>query len=270
MPDLGINPDWQRQARVGIGEAVFCAGKTAAQIAALVGLAEERHASLLLTRLDRARFAELDGAVRNRLDYDALSQTAVLDNGLPAAVVGGVGIVCAGTSDMAVAIEARRTLAFHGVASPLIADVGVAGLWRLLDRIAEIAAWRVAIVVAGMEGALFGVVAGLVPGSSSRCRRRSATASPRAVRWRSTPRSRPARRAWSRSTSTTASAPPAQQLKSSAGRDRRRHPPPWWGRAVSLSELASLEKRGEGDTLARRTIAVVLVTGSGYPLTRFL
>src|SRR5207245_3354515 len=87
-----------------------------------------------------------------------------LDNGLPAPSAGHIGVVCAGTSDMAVATEAQRTLAFHGVASPLIADVGVAGLWRLLDRIAEIAAWRVVIVVAGMEGALFGVVAGLVPG----------------------------------------------------------------------------------------------------------
>jgi NCAIR mutase (PurE)-related protein len=163
MPDLGINPDWQRQARVGIGEAVFCAGKTAAQIDALVALADDRRASLLLTRLSPARHAELDERSRSRLDFDALSQTAVLDNGLPAAVVGSVGIVCAGTSDLAVATEAQRTLAFHGVASPLIADVGVAGLWRLLDRIAEIAAWRVAIVVAGMEGALFGVVAGLVP-----------------------------------------------------------------------------------------------------------
>jgi len=164
MPDLGINPDWQRQARIGIGEAVFCAGKTAAQIEGLVALAEERRTSLLLTRLDPARLAELDAHVRGRLDFEALSQTAVLDNGLPATVAGGVGIVSAGTSDMAVAKEAERTLAFHGIASPLIADVGVAGLWRLLDRIAEIAAWRVVIVVAGMEGALFGVVAGLVPG----------------------------------------------------------------------------------------------------------
>jgi pyridinium-3,5-biscarboxylic acid mononucleotide synthase len=164
MPDLGINPDWQRQARIGIGEAVFCAGKTVAQIEGLVALAEERRASLLLTRLHPAKFAELDARMRGRLDFEALSQTAVLDNGLPAAVAGGIGIVSAGTSDMAVAKEAERTLAFHGVASPLIADVGIAGLWRLLDRIAEIAAWRVAIVVAGMEGALFGVVAGLVPG----------------------------------------------------------------------------------------------------------
>jgi len=164
VPDLGINPDWQRQARIGVGEAVFCAGKTAAQIEGLAALAEERRTSLLLTRLYPAKFAELNVRIRGRLDFDALSQTAVLDNGLPAAVPAGIGIVCAGTSDMPVAKEAERTLAFHGVASPLIADVGVAGLWRLLDRIAEIAAWRVAIVVAGMEGALFGVVAGLVPG----------------------------------------------------------------------------------------------------------
>ncbi len=164
MPDLGINPDWSRQARVGIGEAVFCAGKNVAQIEALVGLAEEKRASLLLTRLAPGKFAELADFARGRLDFDAVSQTAVLDNGLPVAVASGIGIVCAGTSDMAVATEAQRTLAFHGVAGPLIADVGVAGLWRLLDRIVEIAAWRVAIVVAGMEGALFGVVAGLVPG----------------------------------------------------------------------------------------------------------
>jgi NCAIR mutase (PurE)-related protein len=164
MPDLGINPDWSRQARIGIGEAVFCAGKTVAQIEALVAVAEEKRASLLLTRLDPAKFAGLSETIRGRLDFDALSQTAVLDNGLPVAIAGEIGIVCAGTSDMPVATEAQRTLAFHGVASPLIADVGVAGLWRLLDRIAEIAAWRVVIVIAGMEGALFGVVAGLVPG----------------------------------------------------------------------------------------------------------
>jgi hypothetical protein len=164
MPDLGINPDWQRQARIGVGEAVFCAGKTAAQIDALVALAEERRTSLLLTRLHPAKLAELDAVIRGRLDFDALSETAVLDNGLAAAVNAGVGIVSAGSSDMGVATEAARTLAFHGIASPLIADVGVAGLWRLLERIPEIATWRVVIVVAGMEGALFGVVAGLVPG----------------------------------------------------------------------------------------------------------
>jgi len=164
MTELGINPDWQRQARIGVGEAAFCAGKTPAQIDRLVALAGERRTSLLLTRLHPTRLAELSADIRNRLDFDDMSETAVLDNGLPAPVYGGVGIVSAGTSDMPVAKEAERTLAFHGIASPLIADVGVAGLWRLLERIPEIATWRMAIVVAGMEGALFGVVAGLVPG----------------------------------------------------------------------------------------------------------
>src|ERR1700693_735511 len=98
MPDLGINPDWQRHARIGIGEAVFCAGKTVAQIEGLVALAEERCASLLLTRLHSAKFAELDARIRDRLDFEALSQTAMLDNGLPAPNRGGVGIVSAGTS----------------------------------------------------------------------------------------------------------------------------------------------------------------------------
>ena len=217
MPDLGINPDWQRQARVGIGEAVFCAGKTAAQIGALVALAEERRTSLLLTRLSSVRHAELDDRIRRRLDFDVLSQTAVLDNGLPAAVVGGVGIVCAGSSDMAVATEAQRTLAFHGVASSLIADVGVAGLWRLLDRIAEIAAWRVVIVVAGMEGALFGVVAGLCRALSSPCRPPSVTASRPAAPSRSTQHLPRAHRAWSRSTSTTASARRVRPSRSPTG-----------------------------------------------------
>jgi len=164
MPEEGVNPDWRREARVGVAEAVLCAGKSVAQIAEIVALAQARGSSLLLTKLDSARFAELDTALRHRLDFEALSRTAVLDNGLAAPVEAGIGIVGAGTSDMPAALEARRTLAFHGVAAPLIGDVGVAGLWRLLDRVEEIARWRIVIVVAGMEGALFSVVAGQVPG----------------------------------------------------------------------------------------------------------
>jgi len=164
MGEHGINPDWQRQSRIGVGEAVYCGSKTATQIARILALADERQHSLLLTKLDASRFAELDPDMQGKLDFDPLSRTAVLDHGVPAAVPAGVGIVCAGTSDMGVAIEAQRALAFHGVSATLIGDVGVAGLWRLFDRLDEIASWRVAIVVAGMEGALFSVVAGQVPG----------------------------------------------------------------------------------------------------------
>jgi pyridinium-3,5-biscarboxylic acid mononucleotide synthase len=164
VSEHGISLDWERQARVGIAEAVFCAGKTAEQISRIVSLALARNRSLLLTKLDPSRFAQLEPAVQERLNFDPLSRTAVLDNGLPVSVPAGVGIVCAGTSDLAVGVEAQRALAFHGVQAPLIADVGVAGLWRFLDHLEEIAAWRIVIVVAGMEGALFSVAAGQVRG----------------------------------------------------------------------------------------------------------
>jgi hypothetical protein len=65
-------------------------------------------------------------------------------------------------ADASVAQEACRTLAFAGVGSRQIADVGVAGLWRLMERLEEIRAYPVVVVVAGMEGALFSVLAGLV------------------------------------------------------------------------------------------------------------
>ncbi len=164
VPEHGITPDWQREARTGIGEAVYCADKTAEQIGRILSLADKRRHSLFLTKLDERRFAELDREVQSRLDYDPLSRTAVLDHGLPAPATRRVGIVSAGTSDMAIAVEVERSLAFHGVAVPVIGDVGVAGLWRLLDRLDEITEWRIVIVVAGMEGALFSVIAGQVPG----------------------------------------------------------------------------------------------------------
>ncbi|HEY1722457.1 MAG TPA: nickel pincer cofactor biosynthesis protein LarB [Magnetospirillaceae bacterium] len=164
MPDEGIIPDWQRQARTGVPEAVLCDSKSAAQIVRVLALADDRKQSLFLTRLGESRFGELDVGWRQRLDFDPLSQTAILNHGLSHPVVAGVGIVCAGTSDMPVAAEAQRALLFQGIDAPLIGDVGVAGLWRLLDRLDEIRRWRIVIVAAGMEGALFSVIAGQVPG----------------------------------------------------------------------------------------------------------
>ena len=73
-----------------------------------------------------------------------------------------VAIVMAGTSDAPVGYEAARTLAFNGQAHRLYVDVGVAGLWRLTERIEEIRQASVVIVVAGMDAALISVVGGLV------------------------------------------------------------------------------------------------------------
>jgi len=151
--------DWNRALRTGTAEAVLCDSKSADQIAAILNTAAEAGKRLLLTRLppDVAQ-----GLARDGLDYDPLSLTAVLGGPLPGPLRDGVGIVAAGTSDMGIAAEAQRTLAFHGVAAPITADVGVAGLWRLLDEVEQLRQHRVLIAIAGMEGALFSVLTGLV------------------------------------------------------------------------------------------------------------
>ncbi|HVY16090.1 MAG TPA: nickel pincer cofactor biosynthesis protein LarB [Rhodopila sp.] len=165
--------DWDRTRRTGVAEAILCEPKTPAQIDAIVASAAGRR--LLLTRLDEARHAALAATTRAALAYDPPSRTAVLGGPAPQVDVGAdigadmgadtgtaIGIVAAGTSDLPVAREAARTLAFHGYRAPIIADVGVAGLWRLTGRLPALRACRVLIAVAGMEGALFSVLAGLV------------------------------------------------------------------------------------------------------------
>lgn len=154
--------DFERLARTGTAEAVLCAPKSAEQIDRILDLADEAGRAMLLTRLDGDRLDRLAGRHRSRLDYDPASRTAIFGTPPAAEARPGIGIVTAGTSDMAVAGEAARTLRFHGYDAPVLADVGVAGLWRLTQRLDDIRRFRVIIAVAGMEGALFSVLAGLV------------------------------------------------------------------------------------------------------------
>ncbi|PIO98860.1 nickel pincer cofactor biosynthesis protein LarB [Pleomorphomonas carboxyditropha] len=151
--------DWDRERRTGVTEAIFCAGKSTLQLTAILRSAGEQR--LLLTRLSATALEALPADLAARLDFDPLSHTAVLG---PAVVVAParVCIVAAGTSDLPVAREAERTLAFHGEGAHLIGDVGVAGLWRLMSEIEAIRRHAVVVAVAGMEGALFSVLAGLV------------------------------------------------------------------------------------------------------------
>ena len=151
--------DWQREQRAAVAEAVFCDNKSVVQIAAILQASGER--PLLLTRLSHDKLAALSGELRAALDHDPSSLTAFYRHA-PGPLTSGPVVVCAGTSDLPVAREAQRTLAFHGYAAPLIADVGVAGLWRLMKRIDEIRSFSLVIAVAGMEGALFSVLGGLV------------------------------------------------------------------------------------------------------------
>ena len=153
--------DLARHERIGLDEAIFCAGKTSEQIAAILD-AFPAGGGLLLTRLDGEKFAALPARLRDALDYEPLSRTAV--HGAPRVPRGGdpVAVVMAGTSDLPMGREACRTLAFNGQPHAAFTDIGVAGLWRLLERVEEIRRAPVVIVAAGMDAALVSVVGGLV------------------------------------------------------------------------------------------------------------
>jgi NCAIR mutase (PurE)-related protein len=153
--------DVPRAERIGFGEAVFCAGKSVTQIDSILDDAGRRHLPILLTRLDDDKYKALQHAAA--LDYDALSRTAYAGDPAPVSA-SSIAIVTAGTSDVPVAREAARTLAFYGFSATQIDDVGVAGLWRLLQRIEELRAYKIVIVVAGMDAALPTVLGGLIPG----------------------------------------------------------------------------------------------------------
>lgn len=156
-------PDHARSERIGMPEAVLCDAKTAAQVASIVDdLLATTDEPRLLTRLTEEQIDLLaSGPHASRLDVDRPSRTAFV-GGHFVDRAGFVSIVTAGTSDVAVASEAARTLEFSGVSGQMIADVGVAGLWRLTERLDEIRRSDVVIAVAGMDAALVSVLGGLV------------------------------------------------------------------------------------------------------------
>ena len=154
--------DLARRERIGLDEAIFCAGKSVDQIAAILEAWMGRPDALLLTRLDPPKFAALPLAQRGALDYDPVSRTAILGEARPSGRKPPVAVVMAGTSDVPMGREASRTLDFNGQACTEITDVGVAGLWRLMDRIEDIRRAPVVIVAAGMDAALVSVMGGLV------------------------------------------------------------------------------------------------------------
>ena len=156
--------DEARTARIGLSEAVYCAGKSPAQIAAILEFAAAKGEALLLTRLSETSLEALPAGQRRGLDYDPVSRTAIAGVPRPVAGPARVAIVTAGTSDVPVAREALRTLNFEGHAAEEVVDVGVAGIWRLMRRIEELRQREVVIVAAGMDAALPSVIGGLVPG----------------------------------------------------------------------------------------------------------
>jgi pyridinium-3,5-biscarboxylic acid mononucleotide synthase len=156
--------DFARDARTGLEEAVLCASKSVDHLAVILDQVRDKGRCMLLTRLMPEQFSQLSAGHRAAIDYDPLSHTGYF--GEPQEVRTGtrIAIVAAGTSDVPVSREAARTLRFYGEPAAEITDVGVAGLWRLLERIEEMRKMKVIIAVAGMDAALPTVIGGLVSG----------------------------------------------------------------------------------------------------------
>lgn len=159
--DVGFaRVDTDRAARTGDPEVVYGAGKTAAQVVRLLRTLHQAHPdrAVLATRLAEETLAEVVSALPHA-DVDA-EASAVTLGPMPAAT-GTVTVVSAGTSDAQVAAEAALTARVGGAAVRRVADVGVAGLHRVLAARAELAGADCLVVVAGMDGALPSVVGGL-------------------------------------------------------------------------------------------------------------
>ncbi len=153
--------DHHRALRQGQPEVVFCAGKTADQVVAICGRLASASGTFLGTRASAEQAASL-AAGHPRLVWHPLARVVHLPAINPPPTIGRALVVSAGTSDLPVAEEAAVVLEAFGHGVDRLADVGVAGLHRVLaagDRLRDA---DVVIVVAGMEGALPSVVGGLV------------------------------------------------------------------------------------------------------------
>ena len=159
--DLGFaKVDHHRAVRQGFPEVVLGLGKTPEQIAEVAARIAAREAPLLVTRASREAFE----AVRARVpeaEYHEAARAILRRRPLPAST-GTIVVASAGTSDLPVAEEAALTAEVMGNTVARLYDVGVAGIHRVLSQRATLEAARVIVVVAGMEGALPSVVAGMV------------------------------------------------------------------------------------------------------------
>jgi hypothetical protein len=160
--DLGFAKlDHHRALRTGMPEVIFAAGKTSAQVAAIFAHMAAHGGNVLATRVTREMF-EAVRAAEPRAEFHETARCITLAQSPAMLGKGTIAIVCAGTSDLPVAEEAAVTARLMGNTVEFIADVGVAGIHRLLAQKASLQSARVLIVCAGMEGALPTVVGGLV------------------------------------------------------------------------------------------------------------
>lgn len=160
--DLGFaRLDLARAERTGLPETVYCPGKTAAQLTDILNAFRASDTAVLGTRCSAEQFEYLR-ARGIEAAYDPVSHLLSCRSSVMPRLPGKVAVCTGGTADIPVAEEAAQTVEFFGAEAVRQFDVGVAGLHRLLDRIGSIREAQVVIAVAGMEGALGSVIAGLV------------------------------------------------------------------------------------------------------------
>jgi hypothetical protein len=160
--DLGFaRVDHHRTVRQGFPEVVLGLGKTPSQIAGIAAEIVARGSTLVVTRASEAAYDAVRQVVPQATYYADAAMIALQQQDVSPGR-GRIVVAAAGTSDLAVAEEAARTAELMGNEVLRLYDVGVAGIHRLLEERPALAAARVIIVVAGMEGALPSVVAGLV------------------------------------------------------------------------------------------------------------
>lgn len=159
--DIGIaNIDLHRKIRQGASEVIYGEGKTASQISEIVhAMCEEGQRDILITRLSPEKANALENDIS--FEYHESARIGIVGSMPNADGIGHVLVLCGGTSDIPVAEEAALTAEMMGNKVERAFDVGVAGIHRLLSKTDLILSATVIIAVAGMEGALASVVAGI-------------------------------------------------------------------------------------------------------------
>jgi hypothetical protein len=162
VADLGFaQVDLHRSLRVGFPEVIFGAGKTPEQVVGIAQKLLEREHRLLVTRVTPEHARLFKRKIR-RAVFDPVARCITVETQPQTKRPGVIAVVCAGTSDLPVAGEAAITASIMGNNVERISDVGVAGVHRIFGQLSRLQQANVVIVVAGMEGALPSVVAGLV------------------------------------------------------------------------------------------------------------
>lgn len=160
--DLGFaKPDYHRSLRQGAAEVIYGASKTPEQICRIAASLYAQHQkAILITRMN-SEAAQVLSESDLPLQYDPLSRVGIIGTVPEPDGIGTVVIATGGTSDIPVAEEAARTAEVFGNKVTRLYDVGVAGLHRLLSHLDDIMTAQVIVAIAGMEGALASVIAGL-------------------------------------------------------------------------------------------------------------